>query len=332
MSPKAGVTKQTTAAAYGPVKVRKAQDLKKYQSQISQWHYDYYNKAQNDTTKLSPNLRRLACWNPVLYTMPNGEIWLFFKVGANISGWTGWLVKSKDGGKTWSDREALPKGFLGPIKNKPEIINNRLVCPSSTESDGWRFHVEILDLTTGKWKYVGPVDADSCAITDDVEPATTDMAHPIYKPGKGPKPIYSIQPSILKLADGRLQVLMRTHNARLAQSFSSDGGDTWSKVTLSSLPSTQSGTDAVTLSDGTHVLVYNNFSTLPGTKKGPRTPLDVAISKDGQHWKHVLTLEDSPINQYSYPAVIQGTDGKIHIVYTWRRQRISYKCIYLPAE
>ena len=73
---------------------------------------------------------------------------------------------------------------------------------------------------------------------------------------------------------------------------------------------------------GTHVLVYNNFSTLPGTKKGPRTPLDVAISKDGQHWKHVLTLEDSPINQYSYPAVIQGTDGKIHIVYTWRRQRI----------
>lgn len=125
---------------------------------------------------------------------------------------------------------------------------------------------------------------------------------------------------------------MRTHNGRLAQSFSSDGGDTWSKVTLSSLPSTQSGTDAVTLSDGTHVLVYNNFSTLPGTKKGPRTPLDVAISKDGQHWKHVLTLEDSPINQYSYPAVIQGTDGKIHIVYTWRRQRISYKCISLPAE
>ncbi len=329
---KAGVTKQTTAAAYGPVKVRKSQELKKYQSQISQWHYDYYNKALNDTTKLSPNLRRLACWNPVLYTMPNGEIWLFYKVGANISGWTGWLVKSKDGGKTWSDREALPKGFLGPIKNKPEIINNRLVCPSSTESDGWRFHVEILDLATGKWKYVGPVDADSCAITDDVEPTTTDMAHPIYKSGKGPKPIYSIQPSILKLADGRLQVLMRTHNGRLAQSFSSDGGDTWSKVTLSDLPSTQSGTDAVTLADGTHVLVYNNFSTLPGTKKGPRTPLDVAISKDGQHWKHVLTLEDSPINQYSYPAVIQGTDGKIHIVYTWRRQRISYKCISLPAE
>ncbi len=250
---------------------------------------------------------RYACWNPVLYEMPNGELWLFFKIGASVGEWTGWLTKSKDGGKTWSRREALPDGFLGPVKNKPELIDGRLLCGSSTEKNGWRFHVEIYDLKTKQWKYV-PVESTVAVKTDDNQP----------------HPIDCIQPSILKLKDGRLQVLMRTHNARLATSFSSDNGDTWTPVTLSDVENNQSGTDAVTLSDGTHVLIYNNFATLPLTKKGPRTPLSIATSEDGTHWRHALTLEDSPIDQYSYPAIIQGRDGKLHCVYTWRRQRIKY--------
>ena len=142
-------------------------------------------------------------------------------------------------------------------------------------------------------------------------------------------PIDCIQPSILKLKDGRLQVMMRTHNARLATSFSSDKGNTWTPVVLSEVVNNQSGTDAVTLQDGRHMLIYNNFETLPMTPKGVRTPCSLALSADGQTWHHVLTLEDSPIDQYSYPAIIQGHDGKIHCIYTWRRQRVAYKEIDL---
>ena len=94
----------------------------------------------------------------------------------------------------------------------------------------------------------------------------------------------------------------------------------------SSLPNNNSGTDAVTLKDGSQLLVYNHL--LPDSTwvngKGPRTPLNVAVSKDGKNWEAVLILEDSPISQYSYPSVIQSTDGMIHLVYTWRRQRIKY--------
>ena len=97
-----------------------------------------------------------------------------------------------------------------------------------------------------------------------------------------------------------------------------------SKVTLLDVPNNNSGTDAVTMKDGRHILIYNNFSTLPGTPKGPRTPLCVAVSEDGINWQPVLTLEDSPISQYSYPSIIQGKDGKLHAIYTWRRQRIKY--------
>jgi alpha-L-rhamnosidase len=268
---------------------------------------------------------------------------------------------SDDGGKTWSKREALPEGFLGPVKNKPEIINDRLLCPSSTEVNGWKFHMEIYDLKTKQWKYVGPIEAEmamrcenmpagsglpaattpnaaTTPATPDATPATTPNASALGKKEdieapdaggvadkNGMHPIDCIQPSILKLKDGRLQVLMRTRNGKIATSFSSDNGDSWSKVTLLDVPNNQSGTDAVTLKDGRHVLIYNNFETLPGTKKGVRTPLSIAISNDGTHWRHALTLEDSPISQYSYPSIIQGKDGKLHVVYTWRRLRVAYK-------
>ena len=123
---------------------------------------------------------------------------------------------------------------------------------------------------------------------------------------------------------------MRSRNGFLATSYSSDQGQTWTPVTLTAVPNNQSGTDAVTLSDGRHVLAYNNFQTLPGTKKGPRTPLSLAVSDDdGRTWRHVLTLEGSPIAQYSYPAIIEGRDGTLHITYTWRRKRVAYKQVRL---
>ena len=286
---------------------------------------------------VTANQRRKACWNPVITEMPNGELWLFFKIGLKVADWTGWLAKSKDGGRTWSNKEPLPKGFLGPVKNKPEIIDGRLLCPSSTEGNGWKFHMEIYDLKTKEWKYVGPVKAELAMRTEDMK-ANTPGATPSGKhedieapdaggqaAADGRHPIDCIQPSILKLKDGRLQVLMRTRNGRIGTSFSSDNGDTWTPVTLLDVANNQSGTDAVTLSDGRHVLVYNNFETLPATKKGVRTPLSIAVSDDGTHWRHALTLENSPISQYSYPAIIQGKDGKLHVVYTWRRLRIAYK-------
>lgn len=277
--------------------------------------------------------RRKACWNPVLFQVPGGDLLLFYKIGLKVADWSGWLVRSKDGGKTWSKREPLPKGFLGPIKNKPEYVDGRIICPSSTEgSEGWRVHFEISDDKGKTWKMVGPVEAEMNVPTAlrkaGVANADDQEGGEAIK-GEGLKPIYAIQPSILRHKDGRLQVLCRTRNAQLATSWSSDNGNTWSKVTLADFPNNNSGTDAVTLKDGRHVLIYNDFSTLPGTPKGPRTPLCIAISEDGVNWKNVLTLEDSPISQYSYPSIIQGKDGKLHAIYTWRRQRIAYKEIDL---
>ena len=255
------------------------------------------------------NARRKACWNPVLFQIPGEkELMLFYKIGSNVGDWTGWVVRSTDGGKTWSDREPLPEGILGPIKNKPEYINGRIISPSSREGKGWRAWIEISDDKGKTWHTAGALPSDSAIRTDRTEP----------------EPIYAIQPSILRHSDGRLQILCRTRNSKIATSWSSDNGDTWTPVTLIDMPNNNSGTDAVTLKDGRHVLIYNDFATLPGTPKGVRNPLCVAVSDDGIHWENVMTLEDSPVSQYSYPSIIQGKDGKLHAIYTWRRQRVKY--------
>jgi predicted neuraminidase len=51
--------------------------------------------------------------------------------------------------------------------------------------------------------------------------------------------------------------------------------------------------------------------------------LSVAVSRDGREWRQVVTLEDQP-GEYSYPAIIQTVNGRVHITYTWKRERIKH--------
>ena len=247
---------------------------------------------------ISDTLRH-PTWNPVLYQVPGGELLLFYKVGPSPSSWWGMLKRSSDGGISWSDAEALPEGYMGPVKNKPVMLEDgTLICPTSTEDQGWRIHFEYTKDNGHTW-------TRSEAINN-------------------PRTYQAIQPSILFHPNGKLQLLARSLNSVLVTSWSEDQGRTWSLLQESGLPNNNAGTDAVSLEDGRQLLVYNHVKTPVGARGGYRTPLNVAISEDGKRWDAALVLEDSEISEYSYPAVIQSSDGMVHVVYTWRRERIKY--------
>ena len=126
----------------------------------------------------------------------------------------------------------------------------------------------------------------------------------------------AIQPSILIHGESKLQALGRSRQGRIWDSWSEDGGKTWSHLMAMELPNPNSGTDAVTLADGRHLLIYNH------TRKG-RSPLNLAISEDGKTWQAALVFEDQP-GEYSYPAIIQTADGMVHVTYTWKRELVKH--------
>src|SRR5215510_677108 len=87
---------------------------------------------------------RYPTWNPVLFQPKEGPLLLFYKVGPSPDKWWGMLTKSTDGGETWSKPKRLPEGYIGPVKNKPvQLDDGMLICPSSTEDNGWRLHLEF---------------------------------------------------------------------------------------------------------------------------------------------------------------------------------------------
>lgn len=247
--------------------------------------------------------QRHPCWNPVLAralaTAARPErILLFYKVGPSPSTWWGMLKTSADGGRTWSEAQRLPDGIAGPIKNKPLWLDGGvLLCPSSTEHDGWRVHIETTRDLGKTWTNSGPLNDG--------------------------KTFGAIQPTVFIHPSGKLQVFCRSRQKSIVESSSNDGGKTWSELKATSLPNPNSGIDGVTLRDGRFLLIYNH------TPKG-RSPINVAVSKDGQTWKAAAVLEDQP-GEYSYPAVIQSNDGLVHITYTWKRQRVKHVVID-PAQ
>ncbi len=244
------------------------------------------------------------CWNPVLFKTKAGLLMLFYKVGKNPRTWWGELKTSKDDGLTWSKAVRLPNGFLGPIKNKPIQLNNGdILYPSSTESldeKVWNIHLEKSD---SKGKNLKKININNGEFG-------------------------VIQPSILTYGNQRLQLLSRSRQNVVVSCWSEDNGKSWGALHALNLPNPNSGTDAVSLKDGTQLLVYNPLTAGKDWWEG-RSVLKLAVSKNGIDWKDIYTLEDHQKGEYSYPSIIQGSDGQVHISYTSDRSKIKYVTLVL---
>ncbi len=242
----------------------------------------------------------LPCWNPVLFRSQRERLYLFYKVGPNPREWFGAVITSDDDGNTWSEPAYLPDGFLGPIRNKPiETEAGVFLCGSSTESpstDAWRVHLERYREDDNTWEKVKVPNAKALEI---------------------------IQPTILRHDGDTLQILCRSKHNRLIGSWSYDGGNSWTEADSLPIPNSNSGVDGVALASGNFLLVNNSLPRGEHWWNG-RNVLDVSFSVDGIAWQPLVDLERHAEGEYSYPAIIQASDGTVHIVYTNDRKKIRH--------
>ena len=202
----------------------------------------------------------------------------------------------KEGDKTVDAKLGYPltRRIGWQTKNKAVIISDRIIVP--LYSDG--FNCSLF------------------AITDDLG-KTWQFSNPVIG-GIG------IQPTIGIARDGRLTAYLRDNGPppqRMQQTWSEDGGLTWTIAKDTDIPNPGAGFDMTNLSTGEWIMVYNDL-------ENGRWDLTVAISDDeGKTWKWKKRLEHDDRGEKAasshYPAIIQGNDGMIHVVYSFHRRDVE---------
>ena len=268
--------------------------------------------AEDGRREVDGETKEFSCWNPVLFTHPNGTVYLYYKITGSgpkpgYKNWWGAVRTSQDHGRTWSQRIWLPststegdkKVFVpydgrlaGPVRNRPLMMpDGSLLCGSSTESEhGWRVHFELYqsnDWTGAKHgaRVIGP----------------------LMKGKTGIQPTFLVHSSDYQ----QLQVLTREDGSATSR----DGGRSWTEVTAGPI-GTSKALHAVTTQEGWHFLAFNPSG---------RTPLSLARSRDGMHWETILPeLRVDGNKKMDYPTIMQTRDGKLHVVHSFGRDHINH--------
>ena len=127
---------------------------------------------------------------------------------------------------------------------------------------------------------------------------------------------YAVEPTVAELADGRLWLLARTSMDKLYESFSEDGGATWSALVPSRFYCTLTMPTFFRLSDGRLLLFWCNTTPLPEVDRSNDASVREEIREEvlSGRWEDVFTNRDA------IHTAISEDDGK-----TW----IGFRELYL---
>lgn len=289
--------------------------------------------------------------NPVLFTAPDGALWLLYT--AQLSGHQNTsIVKrriSRDGGHHWDEAAPLCEG-QGIFIRQPPVIGKHgewvlpiflcrveegerwtgnddisAILVSTDEGTTWRrhdvpgsrgcVHMNVQRLEDGtflalyrsRWADAIYVSRSQDAI-DWSAPTPTEL----------PNNNSSVQ--FIAMGNGHLALV---YNHRKAK----PGGERRTSL-YDDIEDSEDHGDLVAQPS------RDGKSAFWGT---PRAPMTLALSLDNGHtWPIRRDLEigdgycmtnnstEKKNREYSYPTLIQGRDGKLHIVFTYFRQRIKY--------
>lgn len=240
--------------------------------------------------------------NTVVFPDQHGTLWMVY-VSVMVGGWSGCSLNIKaslDNGLTWGESQRLS---LNPYMNLSSLVRSRPVYAS----DG-RIGLPIYHEMALKYPQVLWLDPEPRGRLRGYElrslPAESELLQPVLVPLDQDR-------VLMLLRDGRPERTLRAAVSR-------DNGWTWSPTAQTSLPNPDAAVDAVRLRDGRILLAYND------TTSG-RDSLRIAVSTDaGSTWLPGPILEHEPKREFSYPSIVEDSRGRIHVTYTWRRERIKH--------
>ncbi len=236
--------------------------------------------------------------HPTAHRTRDGAIHIFF-LGYKQHAWdkqTGnptaetrsdlWTVRSRDGGQRWTAPQMIFEGYTGSTNGAEETHDGRLVVPFS--------------------HYVAnPGRLVSRAVVSGDAGATWKLSNALDIGGAGDHE-GALEPCVIELKDKRLWMLIRTSRRFFWESFSSDGGITWSEAQATQIDSSHSPGHVIRLVDGRLAMAWNPTS-------GNRRQLHLALSEDeGRTWsKSLVAVQGSA----TYPYVLEARPGELWVGY-----------------
>lgn len=303
--------------------------------------------------------------NPVLFSAPGGELWLFYTAQVAGNQDTAEVRRriSADDGHSWGPAETM----FAADSSGGVFIRQPLVV---ARSGRWLLPIfRCISLPGETWS--GGWDTSAVMISDDEGASWREVAVP--------ESTGCVHMSIAPLPDGSLHALFRSRRADwIYRSVSEDDGETWSAPQATSLPNNNSSIQQRVLDDGRIAVVYNHSSRSDARRRrenlydeidaegiveavasdesadyrpesdaeiavgdafwgAPRAPLSLAMSEDGGRTFDVrgdldegdgycLTnnSRDGLNREFSYPAILQESDGVLDIAYTYHRRTIKH--------
>jgi hypothetical protein len=251
----------------------------------------------DEDTVILPNEGDWNIMSVSILRLQDGRIALFYMRKNSLEDCRPLVRFSTDEAKTWSEpNEVIPDSDMGYY-----VLNN----DRAVQLKGGRLILPVALHNRPGWKDPDWAGEIACFLSDDAGQTwrCSKTRQKAYSPDK--KRVVAQEPGVVELKDGRVMMFIRTNAGVQYLSFSADGGDSWSPMVPSNIPSPQSPASIERIpSTGDLLLVWNNHADVPKERAGLRTPYNAAISRDeGKTWQNVHTIEDDPDGWYCYTAV-----------------------------
>lgn len=244
------------------------------------------------------------------WTDPEGKLWFFFDQTMNHydgrSGlWATVCENPDDETPTWSKPNRI---WHGSVLNKPIVRSN----------GEWLLPVQLPQL-----EGLGALKG----IHDELKPvqgahvfASTDQGKTWTQRGlvRSAKPSWP-EHQLVELKNGDIWLTLRTEEGAM-QSFSSDGGQTWTEPEPTTFKQPVARFHISRLASGKILLIKHGESidSFEADKTNGRNNLTAWVSEDeGKTWKGGLMLDER--TGISYPDGFQAPDGTIYITYDRNR-------------